>query len=73
MGRAVEYAGLAHEIVEVILPGHFGAVLSSAERKRMEEVGGIYSKSRKDLKAFEGDSQDKQDAATQPVIQAAKR
>lgn len=75
-GHAVSYESLVEELVDVVLPGHFGIALSRAERARMAATAEVYSKVRgpaegEDAK-FQGDWEEKQAAATDAARRAAE-
>jgi hypothetical protein len=70
-GHAVSYDGLADELLDVVLPGHFGLALSAGEHARMAATAKIYSKAQSAADAddgakalFAGDAETKRHAAT---------
>lgn len=75
-GHAVGYQGLVEELLDVLLPGHFGVALSRAERARMAGTAQVYSKARGAADGAEGtyhdDVEEKQAGATDAVKRAAE-
>lgn len=71
-GVAVDYKGLPQKFIETLVPGHFGVALSESEREVMEQKSGVYSKSRQGAVDFVGDSEAKQETASDEVAEAAK-
>lgn len=65
------YESLVDDILDVVVPGHFGVALPPDERARMAEVSTLYSKSRQEPEDFEADAAAKQAAATEAVKAAA--
>ena len=72
LGMVVDYEGVARTIEEVVMPVHFKVELGLEGRKRIEEIGGVYSKARKVGLEFEGDTEKKNELATKEIREASR-
>ena len=69
-GKFVDYADLPDLLIDDIIPNHFGQSMDDDAKSRILKVSGTYSKARALGKAWQEDSQKKEDAA-RPEIRAA--
>ena len=67
----VPYENLIETMTAKVLPMHFHLQLSGAGLKRVEEVGGVYSKARKPGKEWVEDSGVKEETASKSVLRAS--
>lgn len=74
-GYALAYEGLVDELLDMVLPGHFGLALSRAEHARMLGTAAVYSKGsvhEEEDAAFKGDAEQKQATASAAIKQAVE-
>lgn len=72
-GQAVAYESLVEDMMDVIVPGHFGVSMNGEEIARMREQSEKYSKARTGETAFEGDVEEKHEKATSAMKKAAEK
>lgn len=73
MGQAVAYESLVDDVMNRIIPGHFGVAMTKDEYSRMKDVSELYSKSRDNQETFVGDTKKKHEAASAAMEQAAEK
>ena len=73
-GTAVNYNKLPQKLYEEIFPDDWELEISTDALERMQAVAGVYSKGRGPMtgQAFEGDSEEKEEEATDAVREAAE-
>lgn len=72
-GHAVAYETLVEDVLRVLVPGHFGVSMNSEETARMTAQSELYSKARTGETVFQGDTEQKQERATQAMQVAAEK
>ncbi len=72
-GYAVPYETLVKDTIHAIVPGHFGVAMNAEETERMTAQSELYSKARKGDTDFEGDTEQKQEAASEATKAAAAK
>ena len=65
------YEGLVESMKTKVIPDHFKVELSAAGRKRIDAIGGVYSKARTPGKEWVEDSEKKEERASGKVVKAS--